>query len=260
MALGGMEADPKTKHSQRSWLDDESGQIVYSVRKSRRAKRVLLNITPADGLIVTIPERLAFKHVPAIVEERSDWIRDASLRLADERALYLERARQPILPETIELRALGERRWVNYHQDQTGRPSVREEGPYRLAVTHNGDELAIQNALRRWLTERARAELSPWLHQLATTRSLSVTGISIRNQKTRWASCSADRRISLNYNLLFLPRRLVRLVLIHELCHLIELSHSKRFWQLLEAEEPDLLVLAEELDSSWGFVPRWSHE
>ncbi|HVB01893.1 MAG TPA: SprT family zinc-dependent metalloprotease [Acidimicrobiales bacterium] len=256
-----MEPDPNAElRSSGSWLDDETGKIVYSVRKSRRAKRVLLNITPSDGLIVTIPERFAYKHVPEIIEERSEWIREASGRLADERARYLERIHQPILPETIEFRALGERRWVIYHHDQTSRPTVQEEGPYRLVVTGKDNELATQHELRRWLIERARDELSPWLHQLAATRSLRVTGISIRNQKTRWASCSADGRISLNYNLLFLPRRLVRLVLIHELCHLIELSHSKRFWALLETEEPDLTALSDELDGSWGLVPRWSHE
>lgn len=244
----------------RSWLDDERGQIIYSVRKSRRARRVLLSITPSQGLVVTIPERFAFKHVPAIVEERSDWIREASLRLADERARFLERANEPILPATIELRAFGERRWVVYTKNAMGRTAVREEGPYRLIVTGDGPEDDIQRALRRWLIRRARAELSPWLHQLARSRALSVTGISIRNQRTRWASCSADGRISLNYNLLFLPRRLVRLVLVHELCHLVELSHSPRFWQLLATEEPDLVALGKELDASWGLIPRWSHE
>ena len=243
-----------------SWIDDENGEIIYSVRKSKRAKRVLLNITPAEGLVVTIPERFAFKHVPAIIDERSNWIRESSARLADARARYLERAAQPVLPETIELRALGERRWVIYRDDSTGRPSIREEGPYRLVVCSKDNEIATQQALRRWLIGRARAELSPWLYQLATTRSLCVSAISIRNQRTRWASCSADGRISLNYNLLFLPRRLVRLVLVHELCHLIELSHSQRFWQLLETEEPDLRALTKELDDSWVFVPGWSHE
>jgi len=242
-----------------SWLNDATGQIVYSVRKSRRAKRVLLHITPADGLVVTIPERLALKHVPGIIEERREWIHDASLRLAEERARYLERAQQPMLPETIELRAIGERRWVLYGENATKRPSVREEGPYRLLVSRTDDELAAQSALRSWLVERARGELSPWLHELARTRALGVRAISLRNQRTRWASCSADGRISLNYNLLFLPRRLVRLVLIHELCHLVELSHSPAFWRLLEVEEPDMRELTEELDQSWGYVPRWSH-
>ncbi len=253
------EASSSTRRSG-SWLDDENGRIVYSVRRSRRAKRVLLNITPAEGLIVTIPERFAYRHVPAIIEERSAWIREASALLAVERERYLERADQPILPETIDLRALGERRWVIYREDHAVRPRAKEEGPYRLVVTGRENEAATQQALRGWLKERARHELSPWLHQLAATRSLGVSAITLRNQKTRWASCSTDGRISLNYNLLFLPRRLVRLVLVHELCHLIELSHSRRFWQLLSEEEPDLEALLVELDDSWGLVPRWSHD
>jgi len=242
-----------------SWLLDADGDVVYSVRRSRRAKRILLSITPSDGLIVTIPERVALRHVPEIIAERREWIHDVSTKLAHDRARHLDHMRTPLLPETIDLRSLGERRWVRYEACDATRVTVREEGPYRLVVTGQDFEAAMQAALRKWLVGRARSALVPWLQELAVHRSLTVTHTSIRNQRTRWASCSAEGRISLNYNLLFLPRRLVRLVLVHELCHLTEMNHSRRFWRLLENEEPDLIALKQELGRAWELVPRWSH-
>jgi hypothetical protein len=240
---------------------DETGEgFTYSVRRSKRAKRVQLSVTPEKGLVVVIPERFAERHVPSIVEERREWIRVAFENLAAERAFYTERAKEPLVPLTIELRALGERRSVVL-QPQNGTPlRVKERGPYQLVVSGDYDEIHAQKALQRWLARRTKTDIVPWLNELGEARSLVVRGTSVRNQRTRWGSCSADGRISINQNLLFLPRRLARLVLVHELSHLRELNHSPRFWQILKEEEPDLDALSEELDLAWRFIPRWAHE
>jgi hypothetical protein len=242
------------------WFHDRDAEVPYSIRRSKRAKSISLSVTPVEGLVVTIPERLALKHVPGIIEERRDWIHDAFTRLADVRALYVERSKEPLLPSVIDLRALGERRWVIYAPDENRRLSVREQGPYRIVVSGNYSAQSAQLALRRWLAARTKADIIPWLFELAASRQLTATGTSVRNQKTRWASCSASGKMSINFNLLFLPRRLVRLVLVHELCHRVEMSHSQRFWQLLENEEPDMRALNEELDQAWQLIPSWAHE
>jgi hypothetical protein len=112
-------------------------------------------------------------------------------------------------------------------------------------------------ALRRWLMRRAQRTLPEWLEEVSQEAGLPFASVSIRGQRSRWGSCSADGDISLNYQLLFLPRHLARHVLIHELCHTVELNHSPRFWRTVARHEPDVARLRAEMRRSWSHVPDW---
>jgi predicted metal-dependent hydrolase len=91
---------------------------------------------------------------------------------------------------------------------------------------------------RAALRERARAELPPRLMEIAAEHGLSVTGVSIRNQRTRWGSCGRDGSISLNWRLVLMPPAVRDYVLIHELMHLKRLDHSPAYWKLVAAACP----------------------
>lgn len=71
--------------------------------------------------------------------------------------------------------------------------------------------------------------------------------ISIKNQKTRWGSCSKKKNLNFNYRILFLPKKIADYVIIHELFHLKEFNHSKEFWNLVAGAMPDYLEIKKEL-------------
>lgn len=75
----------------------------------------------------------------------------------------------------------------------------------------------------------------------------SCNKISIKNQRTRWGSCSRQRNLNLNYRIMFLPRELQDYIIVHEVCHLKEFNHSRKFWLLVAKACPDYLAARKEL-------------
>ena len=89
------------------------------------------------------------------------------------------------------------------------------------------------------LRQQAARQLIPRLHELAAQLGLTVSRVSIRNQRSRWGSCSRNGAISLNYRLVLMPPHVADYVLIHELMHMQQQNHGPRFWRLVERACPD---------------------
>ena len=105
----------------------------------------------------------------------------------------------------------------------------RESRRARPAVVHP-DEPALR--------KRALRELPPALKVLAQAHGISVTRISVRNQRSRWGACSATGAITLNWRLILVPQFVRDYVMLHELMHRRELNHSERFWRHVRAVCP----------------------
>ena len=155
--------------------------------------------------------------------------------------------------------ALAESWRVEYKLTRSRTVGARIEQPGRIVVAGAVDDVeACHAALRRWLARHANMALSPWLANLAEPAGLRYSDLAIKNQRTRWGSCSTTGRISLNCKLLFLPRDLVRYVIWHELCHLLEPNHSDRFWMHLRHFEPAADSLHGRMRDAWKTVPSWA--
>ena len=97
--------------------------------------------------------------------------------------------------------------------------------------------------------EEARIFIFERLDYYSGIYGVRFNRVSIRNQRTRWGSCSKKGNLNFNYRLLMLPRSLANYIIIHELCHLKELNHSPRFWNLVAQAAPDYLKIRRELRS-----------
>lgn len=230
---------------------------AYRVQVSYRAKFPRLKMSAREGLVVVIPDGFDESRIPSVVEGKREWIRRNEERLRDQ-VKFLAPQPTGVPPERISLRAIGQDWSVAYRPTERHGVTAVERRGQQLVVYGDLDEVGpIVEALRRWLARKTREHLAPWLVALASDGGLDVAGVAIRAQRTRWASCSAKGTISLNLRLLFLPQELVRYALVHELVHLQEMNHSRRYWTLLESFERDYRTLDNELRAGWRFVPEW---
>lgn len=231
----------------------------YRVRTSSRARHVRLTISDAQGLVVVVPRGFDQRLVPTIVRQRKSWIDKHLDRLG--RTSPDARTGGDELPRQIDLTAVGLAWPVHYRGTERSTVAVRElAGPQLHLVGAVDDPQLARQALRHWLARQARNHLLTWLEQLSLELSLPYDKGIVRGQRTRWGSCSSRKTISLNYQLLFLPPRLVRYVLLHELCHTRELNHSRRYWRRLAALAPDYRELHRELQEAGRHVPAWVND
>jgi predicted metal-dependent hydrolase len=119
---------------------------------------------------------------------------------------------------------------------------VDHDGRVRVTIPRGGSKREADAFVRRhtdWVArQRAREELPARLLEIAAAHGLTVTGVSIRNQRTRWGSCGRDGKITLNWRLVLMPPAVRDYVLIHELMHLRRLDHSPAYWKLVAAACP----------------------
>ena len=197
--------------------------VVYQVRRSDRARRVRVTVDPARGVEVVLPRRAPEREAAAAIRELRPWIERRVAELAGARAAVQERGDTvPYLGQTLALRG----------------------DPGRSRVIRRGDVLFVPDgsarnpALERWYRRAARSEIEPRLKRACALAGTSYSSLTIRGQRTRWASCSRTGTMSFNWRLLLAPEAVLDYVVWHEVCHLEVMDHSPRFWGLLAARSP----------------------
>ena len=221
----------------------------YSVRVSLRAKRLQMKILPPGKVEVVVPKRFNLKHVPAFVAEHRQWLQ---FHLGKMAASYVE---QPLLPESIYFQAIGESWRLSFEHGLRNR--VLELGSAQLKV-FGVDEQHQRQALQQWLQRRAKQVLPDWLEQVSAELDLGFNRVTVRGQKTRWGSCSAQKNINLNRALLFVSPEAVRYLMIHELCHTVHLNHSQSYWALVACKMPEYEKYEAELRRAMRVIPSWA--
>lgn len=200
-----------------------SGTVALKLVRNRRARRYVLRVTDADDVVVTMPRWGSIGEARAFAEKHLEWIAAERLRRATGAAL---RAWGP----GTEIWLRGERCPIVREGD------VVSVGGLRVAAPEGTD---VKASLRRAMRQQAGIELPPRLLELAHAAGLKVARVTVRDQRSRWGSCSSRGAIALNWRLLLMPSAVRDYVLWHELMHVKRADHSRAFWKLVEEVCPD---------------------
>jgi predicted metal-dependent hydrolase len=199
---------------------------VIEFVRVRRARRYILRVRPDGTLRVTVPRGGSRGEAEQFVRRQQRWITRERDRVQHEHAPREWAHGSEILldgePVRIAVHAHGAERIVFY-------------GERRIEM---GDSSDVRGAIEADLRALARQQLPSRLRQLAAEHDLTPGSISIRNQRSRWGSCARNGNIALNFRLVQMPPSVRDYVLLHELMHIRQQNHSRRFWRLVESVCP----------------------
>jgi predicted metal-dependent hydrolase len=203
-----------------------SGQAVpVEFVRHARARHYILRVTDDGALRVTIPRAGTRAGAEQFLRDRRSWIereRGNQAREASARGPWQEGSAVLFRGVESELRV----------SDEDGRLTVQfADQTVQVAASAAAD---LRPPVERHLRSVAARELPGRLAALALAHGFEVNGVSIRNQRSRWGSCSPRGHISLNWRLVQVPLHVSDYVLLHELVHLRHLNHSVRFWRDLD--------------------------
>ena len=212
-------------------------RIEYTLIQSSR-QNVLFQALPEAGLRVYAPKYLRLRDVDEMVRQRADQLLDMQRR--SEARLEADRRAHPVTdgsPILIE----GKRCILRLHRGS--RRSGRLVGDeYHLTLPNPDSDPDVRAAIRATLSTAALTRIRERLDYYAPRIGRVPGRIAIREQKSRWGSCSSKGNLNFNWKLIMAPPEVLDYVVVHELCHLYEFNHSPRFWALVAAQMPDYEV------------------
>lgn len=207
-------------------------EVTVRVRRNRRARHVRLHVDEQGEVTASVPARFNAARLDPIVQERGAWLHDVLTRMA-----LKSRDTEVDLERGDPVRWLGQ--WVPTLIERVGkRPIVRYDEPtgrLELRLPPEGD---AHDALLAWYRREARRIFEERVAVWAKVLDLEAGKVSVREQRTRWGSCTHRGDLSFNWRLVLAPPWVLDSIVVHELCHIDELNHSDRFWALLDERYP----------------------
>lgn len=208
--------------------------LRIEVKKSKRAKQYWLKANVSEIYLIAPTVNYEITQVMRFLDSKKEWI----LKTLE----YYERVRSNYVEANLKsgtISFLGKRYNLQITKDIA--PFVIVSDNLSKITFHVTDRRKYKDDLKQWYFEQTRRIVSERL-DLIRKRNSSLAAynkVSIKNQRSRWASCSENGNLNFNLILAALPIEIIDYVIIHELAHLIELNHSKDFWNIVKMTDPE---------------------
>lgn len=204
--------------------------LEYTLICSVNRRNVLLQALPEGKVRVYAPKNARLREMDNLVLSRWDWIMDAHTQYV------LEGRTQVFNPENGVL-IEGKRTPVRIIR--AVKPGCKLENGVLFVSIPSEDLQRAEEEIKKYLSKLALERIRGALEVYAPTVGREYGRVTIREQKTRWGSCSSKKNLNFNWKLILAPEEALHYVVIHELCHLIHFNHSEKFWKEVESRMPE---------------------
>lgn len=205
----------------------------YQQKISSRARSLRVHIDRFGQVIVTTPKRYPQSLLHEFLTQSSGWI---------EKHVALHRRRSRVDGDGVgALLYFGVPYRIEIQLHAHG-PTIEQKDSFIIVRPISPTPVSCALAVERWLKAEADRYMSKRIYELANEMNVSFSSLHMRDQSTRWGSCSASKRLQLNWRLIQAPKEVIDYVMIHELAHLVHMNHSERFWAYVERFDPAFLI------------------
>lgn len=201
----------------------------------RKRKTMEIRIKPPEEILVVAPKGISKENVIKAVQGKADWI---VKKLSEYESLKNRKLEKDYIDGESFL-YLGNNYPLQIIEAKYKIPRVMfEENAIKVYIRSVEDE-NIKKALEKWYRDRALEVIVQRIKYYQQYFKVSPTSIVVKEQKRRWGSCTSKRKILFNWKLIMAPLPVIDYVVVHEMCHLVHMNHSKDFWNLVESILPD---------------------
>jgi len=206
-------------------------QLTYQVIYQKKRKTIQLKILTCTHLQVTAPNNFPFSSIEKIILEKGPWIVKQILHLSTTMTNPLNKS----INHDATVLYLGIPHTLVFTNNHGSRPTIHlQDNQIIIAIpllnTVQTTSLA-ESLLKQWYLQNANKILSAKTASWAAKINVQPQRITIKDQKTRWGSCSSKGNLNYNWRIVMAPPEVIDYLVIHELCHLRVLNHSALFWQ-----------------------------
>jgi predicted metal-dependent hydrolase len=201
--------------------------VRYRLVRCKRSSIGL--VVSTQGLVIRAPRWSPIYEIDAAIAERTAWIEEALLRQREKLNALTE------LREGGHLLFRGKKLKIEVQSGLFDHVDLSENACIVTSRSGALEETLLDHALM----QIAKAELPALATQMAAAANLPLHAVAISKARTMWGSCTVDRRVRLNFRLIQLPPALCAHVVAHELAHLVEFNHSRRFWAIVRQLDPE---------------------
>lgn len=210
-----------------------------------RSKRKTLSLTVLkNGLVlVKAPINLSDETINRFVEEKQNWIREKLASIKETQSKFED------IISMKKCLIYGNK----YNITKADVKQIQTNNNFELLVPNKLEGEKFTKSISAWIKKLAKKVLQERLKFIENKVNLKSSSFKIGDSRGRWGSCNSYGNIILNYRVVMLPPEIIDYVIVHELCHLVELNHSKKFWETVARFLPNFEIHRKNI-KEYGFL------
>ncbi len=221
------------------FIEINNGKINYSIVKTKR-KTIGITVDRNGKVKVSAPLYVSEKEIREVVQEKTDWI---AKKVNEVRKRNLNTVHKEFVSGE-EFLYLGEKYTLKIAELDLAKPEVLIQADTIVVyifkgLTGESRKQVVKETLVKWYRQCFTEVVEERIEKYSLHLNVSPRKVVVKDQKTRWGSCSEKGNINLNWRLVMAPIEIIDYVVVHELCHLRIMNHSKDFWNLIESILPN---------------------